>query len=164
MPNDGKGGTGGGLNEAALANIDDDEDLGGAGGSSGGGTIAGSGDPSGGTLAGTGGTTGGVAGDMLGGETVLGARSGSLGAKDGAIAAEAAALGDASGSLADAAAAAEPGAERLSAGPTGAEAIHQGVGRGDAGSGTPGDKGDLGGVGLATNSGGAARPGGSGNA
>src|SRR5437868_3862392 len=107
--------TGGGINGAELQ---DREDLGGAGGSSGGGTIAGSGDPSGGTLGGT--VGGGIAG-------------------------EAAALGDADGSLADAASATEPGAERLSVGPTGGETFGAGAGRGEVGSGTPGDKGDLGG-------------------
>src|SRR5438270_4487010 len=91
----------GGLNEAALADRDE-ETLGGTGGSSGGGTIAGAGEPSGGTT------------DQ---------DIGTLGARDGLIAAEAAALGDASGSLANAAAAAAPGADRLSAGPVGGETV-----------------------------------------
>jgi hypothetical protein len=111
----------GGLNEAALAEHER-EDLGGAGG-----------------------TQSGVPGDRLGGESPMGAGSASLGRKAGGIAAEAAALGDAPGALADEAAKAEPGAERLSGGPSGAEAIGAGAGRRDTGSLTPGDKGDLGG-------------------
>ncbi|HEX9964896.1 MAG TPA: hypothetical protein VGB04_07915 [Allosphingosinicella sp.] len=152
-----------GLNEAALADHDR-EDIGGAGGSSGGGTIAGRGEPSGGTLGGTGGTQGGVPGDMLRGESVMGAASPSLGGKDGGIAAEAAALGDASGALADEAANRQPGAERLSGGVTGAEAIGQGAARGDIGSGTPGDKGDLGGGDVGRSPSGTASPGGEGRA
>ncbi|HEX8514405.1 MAG TPA: hypothetical protein VF688_15020 [Allosphingosinicella sp.] len=133
---------GNGLSEAALADHDP-EDIGGAGGSSGGGTIAGRGEPSGGTLGGTVGVPGG---------------------KDTGIAAEAAALGDASGALADEAAKAQPGAERLSGGGTGAEAIGQGAGRGEIGSGTPGDKGDLGGGDFGRSPTGTASPGGEGRA
>ncbi|HEX8125449.1 MAG TPA: hypothetical protein VF548_07700 [Allosphingosinicella sp.] len=136
---------GNGLNAAALAGHDR-EDLGGAGGSSGGGTIAGRGEPSGGTLGGA------------------GAGSAALGGSDGAIAAAAAALGDASGALADEAAKRQPGAERVAGGPTGAEAIGQGAGRGDIGSGTPGDKGDLGGGDVGRSPGGTASPGGDGRA
>jgi hypothetical protein len=154
----------GGLNEAALAERDK-EDLGGAGGSSGGGTIAGKGEPSGGTLGGTGGTEGGVPGDMLGGESVLGAGSGALAGLDGGgIAAEAASYGPAHGSLADEAAAREPGAERLSGGPTGAEALGAGAGRGEVGAGTPSDKGDLGGGGAEKGVHATASPGGEGRA
>jgi hypothetical protein len=72
----------------------------------------------------------------------------------GGIAAEAASYGPADGSLADAAAGREPGAERPRGGPTGAEAIGQGAGRGDPGSGTPGDRGETGGGGPAGQQGG----------
>lgn len=150
---------GNGLNEAVLADHDR-EDIGGAGGSSGGGTIAGRGEPSGGTLGGTGGTQSGVPGELPGGASMMGAAS----ASDGAVAAEAAALGDASGALADEAAKAQPGAERLGGGPTGAEAIGQGAARGDIGSGTPGDKGDLGGGDVGRSPSGTASPGGEGRA
>lgn len=154
----------GGINEAALAGRDK-EDLGGAGGSSGGGTIAGAGEPSGGTLGGTGGTQGGLPGDMLGGESVMGAGAGSLAGLDGGgIAAEAASYGPAHGSLADEAAEREPGAERLSGGPTGAEALGAGAGRGAIGSGTAGDKGDLGGGGAEKGTHATASPGGEGRA
>jgi hypothetical protein len=150
----------GGLNASELADRED-EDLGGAGGSSGGGTSAGRGEPSGGAIGGSGGTSGGVPGDMLGGETPFGAGTGSLSGLDGGgIAAEAAALGTADGSLADAASDREPGAERLSGGPTSAEAIGQGARRGETGSGTPGDTGDLGGGGGGTGPSGTASPGG----
>jgi hypothetical protein len=136
---------GNGLNEAALVGRDQ-EDLGGAGGSSGGGTVAGRGEPSGGTLGGTDG------------------RAAGLGGTDGGIAAEAAALGDAPGALADEAAKAQSGAEHPSGGPTGAEAIGQGAGRGEIGSGTPGDKGDLGGGDVGRSPSGTASPGGEGRA
>lgn len=137
---------GSGLGDAPLADHDP-EDIGGAGGSSGGGTIAGRGEPSGGTL-------GASPGASLPG----------LGGKDSEVAAEAAALGEASGALADSAANARPGAERLGAGPSGAEATGQGAGRGEIGSGTPGDRGDLGGGEFGRNPGGTARPGGEGRA
>jgi hypothetical protein len=102
---------------------------------------------------------------MIGGETPMGAGAGSLAGLDGGgIAAEAASLGSADGTLADAAVARQGGAERLSGGSTGAEAIHQGAGRGDVGSGTPGDKGDLGGGGGGTGTAGTASPGGEGRA
>jgi hypothetical protein len=76
--------------------------------------------------------------------------TGSLAGLDGSgIAVEAASYGPADGALADAAAAAgEGGRERQhGAGPTGAEAIGQGAGRGEPGSGTPGDRGETGGGG-----------------
>lgn len=135
----------GSVNGAELADRDQDA-LGGTGGSSGGGARAGRGEPSGGA-------SDRQAGGMLG-ATPFGAGAGSLAGLDGGgIVAEAAALGAADGSLADAADDREPGAERLSSGPTGAEAIGQGARRGDTGSGTRGDLGDLGGGG-----GGPARP------
>jgi hypothetical protein len=137
---------GNGLSEAALPDHDG-EDPGGAGGSSGGGTVAGRGEPSGGTLGGD------PAAPLLG-----------LGGRDSEVAAEAAALGDASGALADEAAKPQPGAERLSGGTTGAEAIGQGTGRAATGSGTPGDKGDLGGGDVGRSPGGTASPGGDGRA
>jgi hypothetical protein len=111
---------------------------------SGGNTIAGAGDPSGGPIGGTPGS--------------------SAATGDGAIAAEAAALGSVDGTLADAAAQAQPGAERLSAGPTGGEAVGAGAARGEVGSGTRGDKGDLGGGGAEGTMHGASSPGGDGRA
>jgi hypothetical protein len=50
------------------------------------------------------------------------------------------------------------------AGPTGAEALGPGAGRGETGSGTPGDTGDLGGGGTDARAGGTASPGGEGRA
>ncbi|MEA3009404.1 MAG: hypothetical protein QOJ91_1096 [Sphingomonadales bacterium] len=135
---------GNGLGDAPLADHDG-EDIGGAGGSSGGGTIAGRGEPSGGTLDGD-----------------PGASLAGLAGKDAEAAAEAAALGEGSGALADSAANARPGAERLGGGPLGAESIGQGVGRGEIGSGTPGDKGDLGGGDVGRSPGATASPGGEG--
>ena len=150
----------GGLSASELADRDDEE-LGGAGGSSGGGTASGRGEPSGGAIGGTGGTSGGVPGDMLGGETPFGAGVGSLAGLDGGgIAAEAAALGTADGALADAASHDEPGGERLSGGPTGPPAIGQGARRGETGSGTRPDTGDLGGGGGGTGPAGTANAGG----
>ena len=111
---------------------------------SGGNTVAGAGDPSGGPIGGTPGT------------------SAALG--DGGIAAEAAALGRVDGTLADAAAQAQGGAERLGAGLTGGETIGAGAGRGETGSGTPADTGDLGGGGAEGTLHGAASPGGDGRA
>ena len=154
----------GGLNASELTDREA-EDLGGAGGSSGGGTTSGRGEPSGGAIGGTAGTSGGVPGDVLGGETPFGAGAGSLAGLDGGgIAAEAAALGTADGALADAASDDEPGAERLSGGPSGAEAIGQGARRGETGSGTRADTGDLGGGGGGTGPAGTASPGGGGRA
>jgi hypothetical protein len=116
---------GNGLNEATIAGRDR-EALGGTGGSSGGGTIAGSGDPDGGTL------------DGLRSEM----RMEHVGAtpEDTQIAAEAGALGSADGALADAAA----GARDPAAGASIGESLG-GAGRADAGSGMPGDRGELGG-------------------
>jgi hypothetical protein len=134
---------GGGLNEAALAGANK-EDLGGSGGSSGGGTIAGSGEPSGGTLQG-GQTIGGVSADAGPGPATL---TGGVAALDpSGIAAEAAALGSVDGTLADAAQRAAGQAPHLGGGPVGSEALGAGAGRGDVGSGTPSDRGDLGGGG-----------------
>ena len=127
----------GGINGIELANH-----LGELG--SGGNTVAGAGDPSGGPIGGTPGSSGA--------------------AGDAGIAAEAAALGSVDGTLADAAAQAQGGAERLSAGPTGGEAIGAGATRGETGSGTPGDTGDLGGGGAEGTMQGTASPGGDGRA
>ena len=115
---------GNGLNEAVLADRDDDA-LGGTGGSSGGGTIAGSGDPAGGTL-----------------DEQRGVRMEHAGAApgDAEIAEEAGALGPADGSLADALS----GGRDPNAGASIGESLG-GAGRADAGSGTPGDRGELGG-------------------
>lgn len=93
----------------------------------------------------------------------MGAASANPGGKAGGVAAEAA-LGDASGALADEAAHSRPGAERLSGGATGAEAIGQGAGPGAVGSGTPVDKGDLGGGDVGRSPGGTAGPGAEGRA
>jgi hypothetical protein len=135
---------GGGLNEAALAGANK-EDLGGAGGSSGGGTIAGSGEPSGGTLHGGGQTSGGIPVDAGAGPAAL---TGGVAALDpSGIAAEAAALGSADGTLADAAQRAAGYAPHTGGGPVGSEALGAGAGRGDVGSGTARDRGDLGGGG-----------------
>ena len=121
---------GGGLNEEALRSPTD-EPLGGTGGSAGGGTIAGSGDPSGAT----------ADRDDAGSEDPPVASLGELaGQSDDRIAAEAAALGSADGSIADAAGV----GGTLDA--TMGDAIGALAGR-DVGSGTPGDKGDLGGGG-----------------
>jgi hypothetical protein len=141
MTNDGKAppGSMGGTNGHELASH-----LGELG--SGGNTVAGAGDPSGGPIGGTPGSSAAA----LGG--------------DGAIAAEAAALGSVDGTLADAAAQAQPGAERLSAGPTGGESIGTGAGRGEVGSGTPRDTGELGGGGAEGTVHGTASPGGDGRA
>jgi hypothetical protein len=124
----------GGLNEAALAERDRD-------------------DPGGETA--------------LGGDPLLGAGSGSLagplaGLDGGGMAAEAAALGPADGALADESSAREPGAERLSGGPVGGEALGTGAGRGEPGSGTQNDTGDLGGGGAEKGPTGTAKPGGDG--
>jgi hypothetical protein len=119
------GDIGNGLNEATIAGHDE-EPLGGTGGSSGGGTIAGSGDPDGGTLEG------------LRRETQMERVSASP--DDAEIAAEAGALGSADGALADAAA----GARDPAAGTSIGESLGT-VGRAEAGSGTPGDRGELGG-------------------
>jgi hypothetical protein len=135
---------GGGLNEAVLAGANQ-EGLGGSGGSSGGGTIAGSGEPSGGTLQGGGQTSGAVPADAGAGPAAL---TGGVAALDpSGIAAEAAALGGADGTLADAAQRAAGQAPHIRGGPVGSEALGGGAGRGDVGSGTPSDKGDLGGGG-----------------
>jgi hypothetical protein len=119
---------------------------------SGGDTLAGAGDPSGGAIGATAGTAAGPGGAHP-------ATSGASGA-----AAEAAALGAVDGSLADYAAQAEPGAERLSGGPAGGETLGAGAGRGDVGSGTPADRGDLGGGGAEGSTLASASPGGDGRA
>ena len=142
----------GGVNGAEFADRDKD-DVGGTGDSSGGGTRAGQGKP-------RGGMADRQAGGMLG-ATPFGAGAGSLAGLDGGgIAAEAAALGAVDGSLADAAEDRESGAEQMSGGATGAEAIGPGARRGDIGSGTRGDSGDLGGGGGGTGSAGSTNPGG----
>lgn len=113
------------------------EDRGGTGGQSGGGTMAGAGQPSGGTL------------DSLRGEANAPVhephatpRPDSLaGVADSEIAAEAAVLGSADGALADAAG----GGGGAGTAPSMGEAIGSGAGRGEPGSGTPGDRGELGG-------------------
>jgi hypothetical protein len=103
---------GGALNEAPLADRDKDE----PGGDS---------DLTGGEPGRQGASSGAP------GNVPFGGGSGGLAGMDGGgIAAEAAAYGPADGSLADAAAEREPGPERLSGGPTGAEAARaRGAGR-----------------------------------
>jgi hypothetical protein len=119
------------------------EDLGaGTGGSSSGDTIGGKGDPEGGTFGG---------GDGTGPAT--------LAAVTGGPAVEAAALGETPGALADAAAQAQAGPERLSGDPAGGETLGAGAARGDIGSGTPSDTGDLGGGGAEGSVSGTASPG-----
>jgi hypothetical protein len=137
MTNESKGPAGsmGGINGNELANH-----LGELG--SGGNTVAGSGDPYGGPIGGTPGSS-----DATG---------------DAAVAAEAAALGSVDGTLADAAQ--QAGAEPLGTVPTGGETIGTGAGRGEPGSGTPGDKGDLGGGGAEGTMHGTVSPGGDGRA
>jgi hypothetical protein len=111
------------------------EDPGGTGGSSGGGTSAGAGSPTGGTLD----SQRGEANAPVG-EPHATPRPDSLaGIADSEIAAEAAALGSADGSLADAAGLSGPGGSSMG------EAIGGGAGRAEPGSGTPGDRGELGG-------------------
>lgn len=112
-----------GLNEAAAADLGEDE-LGGTGGSSGGGTTEGKGQVSGGTT------------DRE--------RSMPAGTAHG-IAAEAEALGHPEGGLAGMGQRSNAGAE-----PTGAETVGAGAGRGEPGSGTAKDTGDLGGGGGGT--------------
>lgn len=63
--------------------------------------------------------------------------------EDSEIAGEASALGSADGALADAA---DPARPRQDGTPTMGEAVGSGAGRGEPGSGTPGDHGDLGGA------------------
>ena len=70
-----------------------------------------------------------------------------VGSQDNEIAREAAALGPASGSLADAASDKQDGAA-LSSGPVGGESVGTGAGRGEAGSGLPRNRGELGGGAL----------------
>jgi len=122
---------GGGLNDAALAPATDERGLSGTGGAEGGGTRSGAGEP-----------TGGVADRVSGGEAeadpqsiaALGQLAGRTGSEE---AAEAAALGSADGSLADAAGQHPPGGTSMG------DALRS-PGR-DVGSGTPGDRGELGG-------------------
>jgi hypothetical protein len=120
----------GGLNERAFEPARDGE-LSGTGGSDGGGTIAGSGDPSG---AATDRNHPGDEPDAIP-RAALGELAGRSGSEE---AAEAAALGSADGALADAAGVGGPGGRTLGETPGG------GAGR-DIGSGTPGDRGELGG-------------------
>ena len=118
---------GGGLNERALEPAVDSENMTGTGGGAGGGTIAGSGDPSGpGTIA-------GITNPL--------AMPGIAGDREAEIVAEAAALGTADGALSDAV-----GVGGSAVATTMGDAIGSSAGR-DVGSGTPGDKGELGGGG-----------------
>ena len=106
--------------------------------------------------------------DMPSGGLLSGAGSTTAGLLNDHIAAEAGALGSEDGALADEA----EDRQRVEApvGRTGGEALGGGSGRGETGSGTPGDRGDLGGGGGAlkqgggTGPGGTARPGGHGSA
>lgn len=127
--------SGKGLNEAAAADLDEDE-LGGTGGSSGGGTRQGKGAISGGTT---------DREERLPAGTAHG------------IAAEAAALGNPEGGFAMMGQRSNAGAE-----PTGAETVGAGGSRGEPGSGTPADSGEVGGAGSGTGPEGAASPGGRG--
>jgi hypothetical protein len=116
---------GGGLGERAMEAATEKENLSGTGGGAGGGTIAGSGDPTG-------------PGVDVGVTNPL--EMPGVAGKDAEIVAEASALGSADGALADAAGAGGGG------GTTMGDAVGGSAGR-DVGSGTPGDKGDLGGGG-----------------
>ena len=97
---------------------DGDDAMGGTGGSAGGGTLAGGGEPSGGRL-----------------ERDAGLPE----ASNDEVAREAAALGPADGALADAAGVSGGSGTGLG------EAVGSGAGRADTGSGTPADRGGLGG-------------------
>jgi hypothetical protein len=112
------GGTGGGINEAALAGRTEAEP--------GDDSSMGTDHPSGGLLSGGAGTTAGLLDDHIAAE------AGALGSQDGALADEAAARRDPQSPI----------------GRTGGEAIGGGSGRGETGSGTPPDRGDLGGGGA----------------
>ncbi len=117
------GGLSGGINAAELGEREKDP-LGGTGGSSGGGTGAGSGEVSGGTTDRTNDPAqpfSGDSGDAVGGHDEDGELAGRRPVERSSV----------------------PGA-----GPTGAEAIGQGAGRGTTGSGTPSDKSGLGGGGM----------------
>jgi hypothetical protein len=129
-----------GITGAGLLDEHGREPLDGTGGSSGGGTIGGSGPG---------------ADDISGGTAGAAAHPGTPAATTGSIASDAAALGSADGSLADAARRSTP-RNAL----TGAEAVGSGAGRGEVGSGTPADTGELGGGGGGTGPAGTARPGG----
>src|SRR4051812_29289672 len=83
---------------------------------------------------------------------------GPAGLDGGGIAVEAASYGPADGALADAAAAGDASAERPN-GPTVGEAVGQGAGRGEPGSGTPGGRGETGGGGPGGAPGGTRPPG-----
>lgn len=113
------------------------EDPGGAGGASGGGTVAGAGQPSGGTLD----SGRGEAGASVGEPRATPRPDSLAGVADDEIAGEAAALGSADGALADAAG--MRGAIGLT--PSGGETVGGGAGRGEPGSGVPGDRSGLGG-------------------
>jgi len=98
--------------------------------------------------------------DMPSGGLLSGAGSTTAGLLEDHIAAEAGALGPSDGALADEAA--QRGEPQSPMGRTGAEAIG-GAGRGEAGSGTPADRGELGGGGATLGQGGGAGPQGSGS-
>ncbi len=124
-------GQGGGLNDRAFAPATD-EPLSGTGGSAGGGALSGDGEISGAN-------TDRQDDPLIGRDGRTVAATGELaGTSDEQVARDAAALGSADGSLADAA-----GASGAAA-PTIGDALHGGAGR-DIGSGTPGDRGELGG-------------------
>ena len=140
---------GDGLNETTLAPTNDDRGLSGTGGAEGGGTIAGAGDPSGGE---TDLETAGLPTDPSR-SFLAQSRNGPVASEE---AAEAAALGSADGALSDEA------TPKGQGGTTMGDALRS-PGR-DIGSGTPGDKGDLGGGGVGRSPSGTASPGGEGRA
>jgi hypothetical protein len=113
------------------------EDPGGTGGASGGGTVAGAGQPSGGTLD----SRRGEANAPVHDPEATPRPDSLAGITDNEIAAEAAVLGSADGALADAS------GTRSAVGltPAGGETVGGGAGRGEPGSGTPGDRSGLGG-------------------
>jgi hypothetical protein len=125
-------GQGGGLNDRAFAPATD-EPLSGTGGSAGGGAISGAGEISGAD-------TDRADDPLIGRDGRTLAATGELaGTSDEQAARDAAALGSADGSLADAA-----GVGSGAAAPTMGDAVGGGAGR-DIGSGTPADRGELGG-------------------
>ena len=145
---------GGGLGDKAMEAATS-EPLSGTGGSDGGGAIAGSGDSTGGRSDQSPGPIGQDAGTDEGGTIAASGRLAGQGGDEEAT--EAAALGAADGSLADAAQQRQPG------GTTIGDALGS-PGR-DIGSGTPGDRGELGGggpggLGGGTGPAGTASPGG----
>jgi len=127
---------GDGLGERALEPATASDTLSGTGGGAGGGTSAGAGDPSG-------------PGASAGITNPLGLPG--IAEEDAEIVSEASALGSSDGALADAAGIGGAG------GPTMGEAVGSGPGR-DIASGTPGDRGELGGGGASLDQGGGTGP------